>query len=236
MAHPRIFVGALESDTDGVTFTGPSLRHLRARRLRPGDHVVVFDGRGRESVAVLREIGRRAATATVESTAVVERDSPLALELAPAVLKGRRMDLVFEKGTELGVTRFRPLLTERVQGVRADAARWQRIVQAAAEQCGRAHVPAIDAPASLDEVLADRADAVVVVAFEGARDRPFAGTPERARRVVAISGPEGGLGEAEAAAARDAGAHLVGLGGRILRAETAAVVLAALAQHRWGDA
>lgn len=235
MARPRILL----ADTDGqggeITIVGQPLRHLRALRLAPGDPFVVFDGRGREWEATLATLGRREATATLAAATTVDRESPLALELAPAILKGSRMDVVFEKGTELGVTRFRPLMTARTQSRRDQRARWGRIVAAAAEQCGRRRVPIVDPPAPLEAVLDDAAGALLVLAFEGSGSGGLRGTPPRAERVVAMSGPEGGFTAGEVEAARRAGAHVVGLGPRLLRAETAAVVLAALAQHRWGD-
>jgi 16S rRNA (uracil1498-N3)-methyltransferase len=223
---PRILVPDLDVGAGTVVIAGPPLQHLR---------LVVCDGRGGEWTVVLSGLGRREATATIAAMARVERESPLQLELAPAVLKGSRMDLIFEKGTELGVTHFRPILTARVQGRRDQTARWRRIVRAAAEQSGRTRVPVVDPPRPLDAVLADVADALLLVAFEGARGRGFDAAPARARRLVAVSGPEGGLTDAEVAAATAAGGHVVGLGPRLLRAETAATVLAALAQHRWGD-
>jgi 16S rRNA (uracil1498-N3)-methyltransferase len=235
MAHPRILIADLPAEGGTVTIDGPALRHLRALRLGVGDRFVVFDGGGRECVAVLSDLGRRAAAATLAAAARTQRESPLELELAPALLKGARMDLVFEKGTELGVTRFRPLLTTRVQGRRDQRDRWRRIVRAAAEQSGRTRVPAVDAPRPLTAVLQDTAGAVLLVAFEDERGRGLAHTPDRARRVVAVTGPEGGLTGAEVAEATSAAAHVVGLGPRLLRAETAAVVLTALAQQRWGD-
>lgn len=235
MARPRLLLPDLPAQAATVTISGASLRHLRALRLHPGDRFVAFDGRGHERQARLVALARHAGTATLEPTTHVERESPLALELAPAVLKGARMDLVFEKGTELGVTRFRPLLTSRVQGRRDQSERWRRLVEAAAEQSGRTRLPAVDAPRPLGAILAEAADALVLVAFEGERKHGLAHTPERARRVLAISGPEGGLTADEVAMATGAGALVVGLGPRVLRAETAAVVLAALAQHRWGD-
>lgn len=236
MALPRLLLPDLDASTRTVTIEGAPLRHLRALRVHAGDRVVLFDGHGGECAAVLSAVGRRTATATLEPAVAGGRESPLELELAPALLKGPRMDLVFEKGTELGVTRFRPLLTTRVQGRRDQTARWRRIAAAAAEQCGRARVPVVDPPRPLADVLADAAGALLVLAFEGEHRHSLEATPPRARRLLALSGPEGGFTDDEVAAATAAGAWVVGLGPRLLRAETAAVVLAALAQHRWGDA
>jgi 16S rRNA (uracil1498-N3)-methyltransferase len=235
MAMPRLFVPHLLPDTATVRLAGNELRHLRAFRLGAGDHLVLFDGAGREQVVRLVAIDRHAATADVLETCEVDRESALELISAPAVLKGTRMDTIFEKGTELGVSRFVPLHTARVQGQRNQRPRWSRVVRAAATQSGRTRVPPIDEPSDLQGAIAAFPEARVVIAWEGERAGRLRDLPTDTRRVLAVTGPEGGLTPAEVEAAVAAGAHPVGLGRRILRAETAAITLAALCQHHFGD-
>jgi 16S rRNA (uracil1498-N3)-methyltransferase len=145
------------------------------------------------------------------------------------------MDVVVEKATELGVSRLAPMLTERCVAGRGQVARWRRIALAAAKQCGRTRVPEIDDPAPLAERLAASWPGLRLLAWEEATERGWETLPARAEAVAVLLGPEGGFTPAEAAAAQAAGFRPVSLGRRVLRAETAALVTAALCQHRWGD-
>jgi 16S rRNA (uracil1498-N3)-methyltransferase len=235
MSRPRLLVRDLPRTGAVLTLRDEPLRHLRALRLGAGDRLLLFDGCGREHEAEVTGLGRRDATVVLLASTSSDRESPLELVLAPAVLRGVRMDRVFEQGTQLGVTRFAPTLTARAQSRRVPLERWRRVVEAAGMQSGRARLPIVDPPRPFPEVVAGAPDAVVVVAFEGERRRRFAELPARAGYALVMSGPEGGFTADEVVTAERAGAHLVGLGARLLRAETAALVLAALAQQRWGD-
>src|SRR5688572_24331568 len=145
-----------------VTLTSDEARHLReVLRLKPGDEVQVFDGAGKEFRAVVSQARRESAELEIlDEIAPARTESPLQLTLAVALLKGEKFDLVVQKGTELGVNRFIPLTT-RFADIRlrdeADAAkrvtRWQRIALEAAKQCGRAVVPEIDIPTSVESVI-----------------------------------------------------------------------------------
>lgn len=235
MSTPRLFLPAPVQAGTSIEITGAELRHLRVLRLGPGAELTVFDGSGHEAVVRLDALERLRATARVLSTGPGRRESALELVLAPAVLKGARMDHVFEKATELGVTRFAPVLTERVQGRRDAHQRWARIVVAAAKQSGRSHVPVVDPPRPLTQVLTAHPGWLVVMAWEDEPTTRLGDLPDSAGRVLAVTGPEGGLTATEVADARRLGVRTVGLGRRLLRAETAAIALAVLAQHRWGD-
>jgi 16S rRNA (uracil1498-N3)-methyltransferase len=231
----RLFVPRTAVRDGQVAIIGDELRHLRTLRLAPGDHLVVFDDTGTEHVVRLDRLDRRLARGTIEHSAAVSLESPLALTLVPAVLKGPRMDVVVEKATELGVSRLAPMLTERCIAGRGQVARWRRIALAAAKQCGRTRVPEIDDPAPLAERLAASWPGLRLLAWEEATERGWETLPARAEAVAVLLGPEGGFTPAEAAAAQAAGFRPVSLGRRVLRAETAALVTAALCQHRWGD-
>lgn len=243
-------------------------RHLRdVLRLKQGDEVFVFDGAGREYRCRIEAQGRESAELEVrEEVAPASPESPLALTLAVALLKGEKFDLVVQKATELGVARVVPVMT-KLADVRlkneAEAgkrtARWQRIALEAAKQSGRARVPEIHSPRTFDSVvsdsvvedgsgraLAEETDAPVS-SLEGLRllfsERDGEGLLETIEGwpkgphsgFTALVGSEGGWTDEELAQARRAGWHIVTLGGRILRAETAAITIAALLQHLLGD-
>src|SRR5207249_3819770 len=135
------------------------------------------------------------------------RESPLDLVLAPALLKGAKMDLVIEKATELGVRRVAPVVSRYTVGRGVRLERWRRLAVAAAEQCGRTSVPAIDAPLPLPELLRAPWPGLRLIAWEGERDVPLTALPAPAEAVVILVGPEGGFAEDEIAAARARGSE-----------------------------
>lgn len=232
---PRLFVPR-DAVRDGrVALSGAELRHLRTLRLGPESELTVFDEAGDEHTVRLESVDRRRALGRIIATTRVDRESPLELVLAPALLKGPRMDVLIEKATELGVRGIAPVVTERCVARRGHAERWRRIALAASKQCGRTTVPRIEDPAPLGARLTAPWPGMRLCAFEGATAPGWDELPDRASAAVVVLGPEGGFTTGEIAAIRAAGFEAVGLGRRILRAETAAIVAAALCQRRWGD-
>lgn len=211
------------------------LRHLRTLRLGPGDRFCVFDDAGREHEVVLDRVTTREATARVVATSDRSRESPLELVLIPALVKHERMDWVVEKATELGVVRIAPMVTRHTVARGNQTERWRRIALAAAKQCGRTRIPAVDSPRPVAAILGDAWPGLRLVAWEEERAARLDDLPRVAAAVTVLIGPEGGLDAAEIATARAAGFTTVTLGQRVLRADTAAVVAMALCQQRWGD-
>jgi 16S rRNA (uracil1498-N3)-methyltransferase len=234
-----------------VTLSHEETRHLRdVLRLRAGDEVHVFDGEGREFACIVREAGGRREGAALEVIRPAEPPSPeppLFLSLAVALLKGEKFDLVVQKAVELGVGLVKPLLTKRTD-VRLrdeyDAAkrveRWQRLALEAAKQCGRARVPDVTPPQPFETfVNADPGADILRVMFAEHGGSPLAslvkGVDGHASGVAALVGPEGGWEDEEVERAREHGWIIVTLGGRTLRAETAAITACALLQNLFGD-
>ena len=197
-------------------------------RMKAGDRLTLFDGSGPEWAAELIHGGKSA------RVRLIERRDPAppprrAVTLCQALLKGERMEWVLQKGTELGIAAFQPLLTERVVAQKEEVpARWRRIVIEAAEQCGRSTLPVLHAPARLSTVL--EAEKNKALCWEGERGQTlWSYVTEGAPGVLSLFiGPEGGFGVREVTEARAAGAITVSLGHQILRAETAAVAASAL--------
>ena len=225
-------------------------RHLRdVLRLRAGDEAHVFDGEGQEFACVVLDAGGRKDAARLAVRAAVEPPSPeppVFIMLAAALLKGEKFDLVVQKAVELGVGLVKPLLTKRAD-VRLrderDAAkrveRWGRLALEAAKQSGRARVPLVTPPWAFETlVTADPDMDSLRVMFA---ERGGGGLNELPRRdeppanVTALVGPEGGWADEELELARAHGWQIVTLGGRTLRAETAAITACALLQHLYGD-
>jgi 16S rRNA (uracil1498-N3)-methyltransferase len=215
-------------------------------RLRPGDLVDATDGTGCLYTVRLAALDGTGAWGTVEARAEPALESPCAITLAQAILKGDRMSWLVQKVTELGVARIVPMETARGI-VRPDPEgalqrRWERIAREAVKQCGRVVVPAVERPRPLAEVTREIAahDAALLCWEGGGRPLdqavPRAGAePGAVARLLLLIGPEGGFTAEEVAAAESAGARLVSLGPRILRAESAGVAAVTICQYRFGD-
>ena len=241
MTRRRFFAppGAFNFGKRTVMLTADEARHLReVLRLKPGDEVSVFDGEGKEFRARVVQARRECAELELEDEIEPARpESPLKITLAVALLKGEKFDLVVQKATELGVVKIIPLITRYADIKLRDesdatkrVARWQRIALEAAKQSGRSVVPELSLPKQLTSVLNPSNPCFLFSEREG-----HGLTQIETDQVTAIIGSEGGWSDEELEQARAAGAQIVTLGGRILRAETAAVTAAALLQHRFGD-
>jgi len=241
---------AFSANRQTVELAKEEVRHLRdVLRLEPGAEVYVFDGEGREFKCAIEEYERDfAGLLVMAEVPPAAPESQLELTLAVALLKGEKFDLVVQKATELGVSRILPVITQRADvRLRDDAdavkrvARWQRIALEAAKQSGRARVPEIAAPISFTELIGSPTppnDAHLLM-FAERNGRPLAETISELSGVpspfIALVGSEGGWTDEEIVQARAAGGRIVTLGGRILRAETAAIAVVVLLQHLLGD-
>jgi 16S rRNA (uracil1498-N3)-methyltransferase len=237
---PRFLVAPQALSGPHAVLTGPQLRHLRARRLRVGSELVLADGAGRQRWGVVVRIDRHQAMIQMSDAQAAQRDSALHLTLAQAVLKSDKLDWVIEKGTELGVSEFVVFDCERTVGRAAGdrPVRWGRLARSAAQQSQRSRLPSITGPVAFEDVIARRSEALRLLFWEQEQPGSLAEVHRQrpdASSVLAIIGPEGGFSTAEAQRAAAAGLQLVGLGPRILRAETAAVAAVAVCQFLWGD-
>lgn len=212
----------------GVTTVDGDLAHHLAHvlRVRPGEVVVLADGRGSRAAATIRSADRRSVRLEVEPPQTVP-PPPRRVQVAFAPPRLARAEWLFEHGTEVGIDVFQPLWTARTrpQGERAE--RWQRIVRAAAGQCDRDWLPELRPAQELHELLAATdLPAARFVAAPGAA--PLARLAPGAADVQLLVGPEGGFDADELQAAIGAGFVPAGLGPHVLRTETAALVAAAI--------
>jgi len=249
MTLRRFYAPKIAFATDGntVALGADEARHaLDVLRLGLGDELFVFDGEGNEYRCAIAELTSRSATLNVlEQVKPASPESPLDLTLAVALLKGEKFDLVVQKATELGVMRLAPLITARADvrirepgDARKKADRWARIAFESAKQCGRAQLMLVDPPMNLDEFFRSITDVQMKLTYTARDGDPHADLARmdlKAARIAAMVGPEGGWTDGELKQASANGGKLVTLGGRILRAETAAIAVATLLQHRFGD-
>lgn len=234
---PENFVG------DNVTLGLEETRHLRdVLRLHEGDEASIFDGLGREFACKIEKISKKESILSiVQEISPAAPESPLALTLAAAILPGEKFDLVVQKAVELGIVKLQPLYTKRCEakperGIRRHE-RWTKIALESAKQSGRAKLMTVAEPCQISDFLpqcnlAKTEDSLILFS-----ERDGSGFDEikAGKRMTAAIGPKGGWDDAELELARDTGFSIVTFGGRILRAETAAIAMSAILQHRFGD-
>lgn len=243
MRQIRLYVDVPLAGVNALTLPEPAARHaVRVLRLAPGQPLVLFNGDGDDYAATLERIEGKAVDVRLHGHRRVNNESPWPLTLAQCLARGDKMDLVVQKATELGVTRIVPLISERSE-VRLDATRadkrlrhWQAVAIAACEQCGRARLPHVDTPQTLDAWLAglDATDALRLALLPGSTQRIRELSLPTAGAILAV-GPEGGLGERDTSALTSAGFAGLSLGPRILRTETAGLAALAAIQACHGE-
>jgi len=255
----RFFVAPGSVRARNVTL-GPEMAHRLGRvlRLKRGDRVVLADGGRHEYEVQLTAVSPHAITGVVGAEREAPEEPAVTLVLYQSLIRANRFDLVLEKGTEIGVSRFAPVVNSRSQvqleepsAARAD--RWQRLVVEAAEQSGRGRLPVVEAPLPFEEAVR-QARGLRLLPWEGlptGQAGPVQGSSkadrlrglgaylraltERPQIVSLFIGPEGGFAPEEVHLATSEGLTLVTLGARILRSETAGIVAAVLVMDALGE-
>lgn len=240
----RFFVEGVHAAGDRVAFAPDDARKLATvLRKRTGDRVQIVDSGGIAYAATL-EIEGRDVRATLDAPlSRPAAETELAVTVAQAVPKGQKMDLVVEKATELGAQAIVPVRSARVLGHETSPAkveRWRRIAKSAAQQSGRTRIPIVADVHDWDALIATFASYDrVYVPWELAEPQPLREVFERdlpaAHRVLLVIGPEGGFAADEVERARAAGAAAISLGRRILRTETAALVVLSAILYARGE-
>lgn len=220
-----------------------SLHLTRVLRMQVGSPLRLFDGVGSEHHAEVSAVRGKRVEVTIGAVAEPAAESPLAITLAQGVSRGERMDYALQKATELGVARIVPVICER-SVVRLDERQaavrhehWRGVVTSAAEQCGRAVLPAIAPPVGFAQYLAALAPATgpTRILFAPDATEGLRSLPAEPGGVELLVGPEGGLSETEQRLAAGRGFRSLRLGPRILRTETAAAAAIAALQVLHGD-
>lgn len=241
----RYFVAPEQMKDGWATITGEDAHHaVRVMRMKPDESIIVSDGVSRTARAIIRETSPEAIRAELAELLPMDSEPAWSVTIAQSLPKGDKMELVIQKGTEIGAYAFVPFQSERMI-VQYDSKkeakrleRWSKIAKEAAEQAHRHHIPEVEQVRSWKQLLALIADfdlALFCYEREGdaAHGRGIGSAISEWRRshadvnaptFVVIVGPEGGFTEKEAAEAKAAGAVIAGLGKRILRTETAGIV------------
>lgn len=246
MSSNRFFVSESGFQDQNVRLSAEQAHQVcHVLRLQVGEEIVVLDNAGYEYDVTLTTVAKREATGQVTCKRPAAGEPRAQITLFQSLLAREKFEWVLQKGTEVGVTRFIPMQTERsiARARRIDAkklTRWRRILTEAAEQSHRGRIPEIEAAATWDEVLAQLQsfDRSLIAATSGQthtlKEALVSGEKPPSSLAILI-GPEGGFSEDEVKQACDSGAGPVGLGPRILRTETAAMVVPALILHELGE-
>lgn len=244
----RFFVPVETLASDTPLLSGEVAHQIsRVLRMRAGEHVILLDGSGSEVEVELVQVAGRQCQAAVRQRRAALGEPLVQVTLYQCLLKKDNFEWVLQKGTELGATRFVPLISQRtvandLRDVSAGKLeRWRHILREAAEQSRRGQVPELSAPLRLETALLQREMAVPALLFwEGPGpglylEKLLTGQQRSERRLSVWIGPEGGFAEDEVARACSSGVSIASLGRRILRAETAAVTALALVLHQSGE-
>jgi 16S rRNA (uracil1498-N3)-methyltransferase len=226
MKH-RFFIDADLAAGNTLTLSHDEQHHAHVVRVRDGEEVEVFNGRGGSFVA------KYAAEGLQIVGAAPDREARTAIHLAMSIINLDKFDIVLQKATELGVRSIIPLVTDRVE-IRAEryrgkAERWRKIVFEAVKQSGRSVIPIVEEPQPFDEIVNRDETKIIFDADAEAAPRQLGNA------AILFVGPEGGFSERELQLAREHGCAFERLGIRRLRAETAAIVATALVAARAGD-
>ena len=218
----------------------------RVLKLPPGSEIELFDGKGTLLTGVIEESGERVLTRILSShQKAIDERNPLILYQAD--LKGKKMDFIIQKATELGVERVCPFISERSQGrldgtrKRKKAERWQKLIVSACKQSKRLTLMECEQERSLPSLLQNTDDgdtsSLKLLFWEGEAQRTISDIvwPQTREPVFIMLGPEGGFSQQELSIIRESGWESVSLGSRILRAETATISAIAIVQHYLGS-
>ena len=239
----RFYIEPAEIQKAHPQITGTDVRHMqKVLRHAPGDRVILIDGSGYEYLAVIDAISRDAARFSIIEKTMSTTASPLELVVAQGFLKEKKMDTIVRHLTELGLSRWIPVMSER-SVARPDKRRmaermrrWEAIAIESLKQCGLSRLPAISPAMTLNELVNDREEYDGKIVFWEEEKTPIADLfPSNPKKVLVLIGPEGGFTADEIQLAQTFGFKSISLGPRILRAETAAIAACTLVQYLYGD-
>lgn len=242
MRIPRIYVDLPLQENSIFDLPAASFQHVcKVLRLKNNYALTLFNGKGGQYSAKLINVEKRTAQVAVETYQPLENESPIKVTIGQTLSRGERMDYAIQKAVEAGVHTIQPLFSERCEvklnSERLDKKRqhWQQIAISAAEQSGRGHVPEVKEAINLLDWVADCKDMLkITMHHHSAKPMKDMPAPED-KSVSVLIGPEGGLTEDEVESSIKQGFQPVALGPRVLRTETAPIVILTCINLIWGD-
>lgn len=246
----KFFTAADNIVNNTATILGDDVKHIyKVLRLDEGEEVVINNCLGVEYLGKINTITKTEVIVDLIEKLDVDNESPIDIYLFQGLPKSQKMDLIVQKGTELGVKEFLPVITSRVdvklKGEFKKLDRLNRIALEAAKQSKRTVIPTVSLPIEFNEVL-NRIDDmdVFLVPYENAENYGIKALTDELteynkiasiKKIGILVGPEGGFEQSEIDELKDKGAYIITLGNRILRTETAGFTTTSLIQYELGD-
>lgn len=241
MRIPRIYYSNCLKENEKILLDVSSSNHvLRVLRLKPEAELILFDGKGQEHAATLCGVEDKRAVVSVKERIERNMESPIITHLAQALLRNEKMDWVIQKAVELGVNKITPLITEFSEikltpdKLQKRLQHWNQIIINACEQSGRNVLPHLEMPLQLDAFISSNTQGTRCLLHNYATT-PFSAISSKDEVVTLAVGPEGGFSEHEVDFAKQYQWHIIKLGLRTMRAETAGIAAMACVQTLWGD-
>lgn len=225
---------------------GDDVKHIyKVLRLSEGEEVKLNDCNGNEYLAKITDITKNEVELEIIEKLDIDNESGVEITLFQGLPKSQKMDLIVQKGTELGIKTFQPLLTERVdvklKGDFKKLDRLNRIALEACKQSKRSIIPKVLEPISMDKLVEEMKNFdLILVPYENAENFGIKRLMQEIdkteiSKIGIVIGPEGGFEEKEIEIMKDNGAYIITLGSRILRTETAGFTATSLVQYEFGD-
>ncbi len=229
---------------DTISITGDLWHHIyNVMRLRIGDRLILKDGKGYAYIGCISNAADGICQVHLESKSLLDSEPPIGIDLYQSLPKGSRFEYILEKGCEIGINNFIPLLTERTVKVLNEERfakkrlRWENILKEAARQSGRALIPGLKKPLRLKDIES-RADDYShrFVAWENSEIgiEKVLKDCSRVEKIMLLVGPEGGFAPAEIIQLKQWGVADFSLGPRILRCDTAGLVASSILLYQFG--
>jgi 16S rRNA (uracil1498-N3)-methyltransferase len=240
MRISRIYTESVLTENSHIELNKETSHYLlKVLRLKAGDRLILFNGDGYQYRCELGSLDRKNTSVHVIEQSEKETPPVLNIHLGIGLSKGDRLDLAFQKATELGVTEITPLFTEHAtlklneERLGKKVTHWQGIIHSACEQSGRCYLPRLNPPRGLKQWVEEAFSGLKVVLSPN--ESETMNNFEAPESITLLVGPEGGLSAAEISSARAQGFRATRLGKHVLRTETAPLAVIAAAQALWGE-
>lgn len=242
----KFFIRRENISGEKLNITGDDVNHIyKVLRLNIGDIILVCDGEGNEYISRINEINKKEVKCDIIESSINQSEPPIKIILFQGLPKAQKMELIIQKGVEIGICKFQPVITQRVvvktegKDISNKLERWRRISEEAAKQSNRGIIPEILEPIAFeDAVKAIRDLDLFIVPYEKERSnslKKILTDYKHAKNIGIFIGPEGGFDESEIDICIKRGIIPVTLGPRILRTETAGIAVSSMVLYEIGD-
>ncbi|NEZ45704.1 16S rRNA (uracil(1498)-N(3))-methyltransferase [Clostridium niameyense] len=245
----KFFVPSDNIQENTVYIEGEDVKHIyKVLRLNVGDTINVNNCKGTEYEVKINDINKKVVSGEIIKKIDINNESPLNIYLYQGLPKSTKMDFIVQKGTELGIKEVIPIITKRVV-VKGDLKefkkldRWNRIALESCKQCKRSFIPKVRTPITFEELIENiKLMDLILVPYENKENYGIkkvmeyvAGQKDKIKNIAIIIGPEGGFEEEEINILESLKAHIITLGPRIFRTETAGIICSTIISYELGD-